>query len=298
MQDKRRAAIDWLIRLQETPEDAGLRAGLEAWLAQDASHAALWHDLNQLDGAIGAAERNRKTRRRTAGIAALALLALGLGWLAWPAAAPNLLADHASGTGETKTVTLADGSQVTLAPMSAIAIDSNPAARRVRLLRGQAWFEVQHDPAHPFHVKAGETETTVLGTAFAVDLKDDGAEVAVARGSVRVAHKQAKLSERLLAGEAVTVSATGGRRETVNPASVAAWRQGQLILRERPLGEVIAAMRPWLPGFVLTRGDGFARHVTGVYDMNDPEAALLVLARAHRLQIARVSPWLTIVSAR
>lgn len=296
MQDKRREAIEWLIRLQEMPEDAGLRAGLETWLAQDPSHAALWHDLTRLDAALGVAERNRKARRRAARVVVAAALTAGLGWFAWPVAAPHLLADHASGSGEIEGVALPDGSQVTLAPLSAVSVEFSDGARRVRLLNGQAWFEVRPG-AVPFRVLAGEVETTVLGTAFVVTRTDDGAEVAVARGGVRVENKTGDVSARLQPGEAIAVSSAGARRQTVNPYGIAAWRHGQLIVRDRALGDVVAALRPWLPGLIVIRGERFHRQVTGVYDLSDPEAALDMLARAHGLRVTRVSRWVTIISS-
>ena len=73
-------------------------------------------------------------------------------------------------TGESRTVTLADGSQVNLSGGSAIGVDITSEERRVRLLSGEAFFDVAHDAARPFTVEAGEARIVVLGTAFDVAL--------------------------------------------------------------------------------------------------------------------------------
>jgi transmembrane sensor len=294
----RREAIAWLIRIQETPENASLRAALENWLGRDLRHAAVWRGLTQLDGAIAKADRHRRTRRRAVMLMGTTVLALGLAWLAWPTLSLRITADHASGVGEIKTVTLADGSAATLAPLSAIAVEQDPGVRRVRLLKGQAWFEVKADAARPFRVEAGEAEATVLGTAFSVSLTAEGAAVAVASGSVRVNHARLRLSERLAAGSMLALTQNGARREMVRSDTVAPWRHGLLIMREQPLRDVIDAMRPWLPGIVVTRGSALSRQrVTGVYDMRHPEDSLAMLAQVHGLSITRLTPFVTVVTA-
>lgn len=55
-------------------------------------------------------------------------------------------------------------------------------------LKGEAFFDIQHDPAHKFIVRSGDITTTVLGTAFNVKALPSQKEVivAVTRGKVAV----------------------------------------------------------------------------------------------------------------
>ena len=80
-----------------------------------------------------------------------------------------LRSDFSTGTGETKSLTLADGSHVELNARSAIALHYDAGQRRVMLLAGEGWFEVSRDPARPFVVEAAGGTATALGTAFGVD---------------------------------------------------------------------------------------------------------------------------------
>lgn len=96
----------------------------------------------------------------------------------------DLRADYSSGE-QVRQVTLADRSQLTLDAGSALAVDFDHGERRVRLLRGAAFFEVTHT-GQPFLVEASGGEVRVLGTQFEVREQGAGAQVTVRSGRVAV----------------------------------------------------------------------------------------------------------------
>ncbi|MEG8042001.1 FecR domain-containing protein [Sphingomonas sp. LR59] len=81
-------------------------------------------------------------------------------------------------------MTLADGSTVSLNGATRLRIVYADRQRRAELLAGQAFFDVQHDVSRPFVVRAGASETRVLGTAFDLDLTRTQVALAVYRGAV------------------------------------------------------------------------------------------------------------------
>ena len=81
-------------------------------------------------------------------------------------------------------ITLADGSIVTLNTASRIETRMNGQERTVRLLEGEAFFEVAHDATRPFRVYAGDGMTVAVGTAFSVRLNKNAVEVVVSEGKV------------------------------------------------------------------------------------------------------------------
>ena len=165
-------------------------------------------------------------------------------------------ADHMTATAEQRRVQLADGTVVLLAPESAIDVAYGEGARRVRLLKGRAYFEVAAD-RRPFAVQAGEVEARDIGTAFDVGLDARGVDVAVREGIVDVsaARVPAATAERLQAGDWVRVTTTGRVERGRLPADqVASWMQGQLVVKNRPVGEVVDALRPYFDGLVVLRG--------------------------------------------
>ena len=316
-----REATDWLIRLHDDPEHEGLRAGFAVWLQASPHNAAAWAETEQVSRAIAAApewarpvgratgavppldaERRHRHRGRpirrillvsvTAAAACLAVLA-----------APDLLvqvsADAIAGTGDIRTVNLADGSIAKLAPGAALATHFANNQRQVRLLRGNAYFDIAHDPDHPFSISTGKTTTTVLGTAFEVRRQEEGVAVAVRRGLVRVSCDDGSHAELLSVGQAAKLDCGGAvRRSTLEPVRVAAWTTGQLVANDKSMREVLDGLRPWYRGLIVARGAGIdRRRVTGVYNLRDPQGALDALAGAHQARVQRITPWITVISA-
>lgn len=253
-------------------------------------------------GAVGrsSAHRPRPTRWPRRSMAACALAAcIALTGLAAPQALLHLQADAMTTTATTHIVRLEDGSRVHLAPESAIAIAMGPDNRHVRLLRGEAWFDVHHDPARPFEVEAGRDRITVLGTAFDVRRGANGIDVAVARGRVAVQLADKPPLTPLAAGEALSINSDGLQRGLVRPDRVASWRAGRAIVEDRPVATLIDRLRPWYGGYIVARGPGLERRrITGVFDLRHPDRALDALSRLDAIRVTRATPWLRIVTVR
>lgn len=338
--DRERAedeAAAWLVLLSEEPADADLRGRFEAWRQACELNADIWARTSRAYDLVGkgtphhrehwvsyAAERRPERtlpsagihwvsarpspfprppliRRRlaiAAGVAGLTALAA----LLLPDLALRMQADAMTGTADMRTLTLADGSRVSLAPESAIDVSFSGQRRRVRLLKGEAFFEVIHDASRPFSVTTGDVVATDLGTRFDVRRDEDGAVVAVQQGRVRVDGNRTipPLSEDLHAGDRVRVTRQGTViRSVAQSEDIADWRYGRLIARNQPATAVVDALRRYYPGVILIRDDAFAsRLVSGIYDLNQPEQTLRELAASHEAAVRRISPWLLVVSGK
>jgi transmembrane sensor len=87
------------------------------------------------------------------------------------------------------TVPTKDGSTITLNTASQIRVQLTETERRIDLSRGEAFFEVAHDPTRPFIVNAGNNHITAIGTKFSVLLAKGNPEkvrVIVTEGTVRL----------------------------------------------------------------------------------------------------------------
>ncbi|PHR61039.1 MAG: hypothetical protein COA43_05180 [Robiginitomaculum sp.] len=89
--------------------------------------------------------------------------------------------------GEQKQYTLSDGSVLTLNTNSQVEIDYSKEQRKIRILQGEALFDVYHDTSRPFLVYAGDSVVRAVGTKFSVHLRDIGIEVTVSEGIVELA---------------------------------------------------------------------------------------------------------------
>lgn len=309
--DISREATAWLVQLDDDPHNKALRLQFIDWLAASPAHMAAWEETERVSGlmtTVGPHGRspNMALVRRVwiprfahhRAMSALALVAC-LAWLVAPDLSLWMRSDEITQIAELRIVRLQDGSTVQLAPATAIAFSNGPKGRTLELLRGEAWFDVARDEARPFRVIAGDSTVTVLGTAFSVRKADHGTEIAVERGRVAVATPDTAPPDRvmLVAGQSVAVSAGVASRGTIRPDRVASWREGVAIVNDQPIGDVIERLRPWYRGFIVARGPGLkSRHVSGIYDLRDPDRALEALARAHQVTVSRVSPWLRIVT--
>ena len=229
-----REALDWLVRVNDPAFEAW--EDWDDWMAADPRRAEAYWRLAEVEGdavealksAPAPSVRRVMPRRafalpRSAMAAAFALVALGGVWFVWDGRPQPWTIETAPG--EQRTVTLSDGSEVSLAGATRLTLDRR-RPRDVTLEAGRALFEVTHDDAHPFVVDVGDATLTDLGTTFDVTRLDDGARVAVSEGIVRVDIQNATAT--LNAGDAVVATPDGLESRSVSPEDVASWRDGRL----------------------------------------------------------------------
>jgi transmembrane sensor len=239
--------------------------------------------------------------------AAAIVLLVGAG-LVWRSREPNVGRDpavaperFATGVGERDTVRLPDGSRVVLGPgtLLKVAQEFDTEKREVEL-RGEAFFDVVHDQARPFTVRAGQATIVDVGTTFTVKSEDEaGVRVAVMSGSVRLRLAAADTSEGALlkAGDVGLLAADGpvvAARGTAT-ADDTAFAGGRLVFRDAPLTEVSAALRRWY-GIELRVPDSSLAHrrLTASFDGEPVERVLSVVGMTLGVDIERNGATVTV----
>lgn len=300
-------ALAWFARLRAPAAGPADRAAFEAWRAADAAHGAAYAEVEALWASpefAAAVVRNAPPVRRPrrvfvralAACAAALVMAVGLG--AAFDLTTRLRADAITAVGERRAVTLPDGSTVLLNSDSAVTWHEDAAHRGVRLLAGEAFFDVVHDEARPFVVQAGEARVRVVGTAFSVRQGENGVYVTVLRGAVRVSAAGAAAAPLQL-GPGGTALVAGGKAESRGEADVdalLAWRDGRFIFRECTFGAVIDSLSRYHKGWVVVANGALANlPVSGNYSLDDPQAIVDSLAKAVGAQATHVTSRLTIL---
>lgn len=159
--------------------------------------------------------------------------------------------------GETKTVTLPDGSVVTLNGHSVLTLPGDwtePGNREVTLV-GEAFFAVTKRKTvtgQPikFRVRTTGLHIDVLGTRFNVNHRRNKTEVVLQEGRVQVSGDDATsnpASSRptvMLPGDMLTYSETSHRltKATVSPESFISWQNKLLIYKNKPVFEIAQAL--------------------------------------------------------
>ena len=185
------SAAAWL-SLRDRGMNATETAEFVRWLQQDPQHATVfaeldrvWKDFDRLDSVpVSAAApdadllapRVRRQQPRVLVWSALAAAAIVL-LAAFQYRAPGIFVETA--VGAFQQLELPDGSVVQLNTDTAIETAYSATERRVRVLRGEAFFAVSKDPARPFIVASGPVVVRAVGTAFNVRQHTTSVEVMV-----------------------------------------------------------------------------------------------------------------------
>lgn len=195
-------------------------------------------------------------------------------------------------------VQLSDRSRVTLNAQSAIDEAFDESTRRVRLLKGEAFFQVTHDQHKPFLVDGGGVAARAVGTAFVIRKESDGIRVTVAEGIVELAPLlPAWPAMRLTAGQQVSVATDkAGPVREVDVRQTTAWLKGRLVVEDARLGDVIEELRRYHPGMIYVWDRSLSEiRVSGSYNLADPTAVLLALTETLPVRMARVTDYIVVL---
>lgn len=295
----------WITALASGAMDRVQLQAFEQWLAMPGHRRVfeyerqLWRSLGPRPASSATpvpvpAPRRRRTRWQRLAWASVAVLALAQ---VVPEARLRLQADHRSGAGLAE-VALPDGSRAVLDAHSAIAVRYDAHARRVELLRGQAWFDVSADPRRPFQVGAGGGVVEDISTAFAVARRDDGVEAMVEQGRVRVTAREGGRWTYLDAGQRARYGdgRAVNRLDDVAPDRIASWRQGELLLEASSVSTAVQRIARYRQGPTFVRGElSSLPAVNAALRVDRPEQALDALADTAGLQITRLPLGIAIV---
>ena len=259
----RAAASDWFALRRSGAMTPQAAAELEAWLADPDNSAAFadveatWAlvDAARDDPAMlamrEAAERAHPPARRRwvvggAIAASLAAAAVALPLLSSPdliARLPGAARTISTGAGQMTTMTLPDGTVVTLDGGTVIKMRDTAEQRLVTMERGRAFFRVAKD-GRPFSVVAAGKRATAAGGAFDVNLANNCFDLTLVVGKVRVAdasmlrHPQ---TADLSAGSRLLVADRGDWAVTrVNVEKQTGWLRGWLTYDRAPMGRIAA----------------------------------------------------------
>jgi transmembrane sensor len=320
-------ASAWRVKLSELVVES--TPAFEAWRAADPAHAQAWTQVSETYGwwgeqgaqpevmALRAAtlERARRRqamrwraapRRRSLSLIAAGLVIAVIGVGAWWANTPQV---YRTALGERRTVTLQDGSQLALDADSEVRVRLAAHARRLELIRGQARFNVAHDTARPFTVRAGDAVVVATGTSFNVDRLGRVVTVTLLEGRVTVLRDNARAAlpmavapprpaapvvARLTPGQQLTLQVAAGGVESpgaapaLRPTVVAqadvgkavAWETGQLVFDDDRLDMVAARIGRY--GSRKVTVDPAAANLTlsGVFNSGDLTTFVDVVQRA------------------
>jgi len=292
------AASHWVAVLKRGEPSVRDRRALKAWLSKDAANAAaldlmldVWDKLEPLrhraDGMVQPRAKAKPPRQRTrpaliwAPVGGLALAGLAAALLF----APPSVQTYTTGLGEMRSIALADHSTVWLNTDSRLSVALSPFGRRLKLERGEGEFKVAHEALRPFIVSTSTASVRATGTDFSVRTDADGSRVVLVQGRVKVSRSDDGQTADLRAGTVLVAPLNGAfRLSKVDPDADLAWRRGQLIFYERPIGEVVQEFARYTGIKVRFTDDAVRRtRISGAFRATDFKAFLRDVATLYHV---------------
>lgn len=201
--------------------------------------------------------------------------------------------------GERRRVILDDGSVVTLNTGSVLEVAFTAARRDLRLLDGQALFEVAHDRNWPFVVTAGDRRIQAVGTVFDVRLDGAAVKVVLVDGKVRIDRLKRPPLERILPGLAddelqageQLLAHLGEREARVMAADLQreeSWRTGRVVFRDDTLAVAAAELNRYSSQHIVVSDPAVsALRISGVFSLDRPENFAAAVASFYGLRVSR-----------
>ena len=201
--------------------------------------------------------------------------------------------------GARQVVRLDDGSVLHLNTDSRVIVRYRREERRLVLARGEAFFEVAHDPQRPFIVEAGDARVRAVGTKFDVRRAGEATSVTLVEGRVQVGRDARPDRWTLTPNQQITLDGAPATLRPADGADVTSWTTGMLRFRQTPLATAVAEVNRYsrtkislqAPNLIATRVSGvfetgdtpaFVSAVGGLFDLKASNAAGRIVLEPRR----------------
>ena len=277
-------AASWLARANAGHWNEEHQAQLDTWLAESYANRATywrleaaWAEAAKLSVLRPAVRENKARIWRVVPAAVKIVAAMIVVGLLGAVGANYLLAPGdqsvATGVGGHRFLTLADGSKVELNTDTALRIADD--RRTVSLDRGEAFFEIKHNSAHPFVVMVGNHRVTDLGTKFVI--RRDAARVEVSlvegRAEFQQTGAQSPQTALLIPGDVLVATANSVTVVKKPPRELEnnlAWRRGVLVFFHTTLADAAQQINRYnAQKIVIADADAARLQINGTFPSNN-----------------------------
>lgn len=297
-------AARWFVRVSAGDMNEHERISWQNWRAADASHEYAWQQIEQvtrkfdssaLSPALGLNVLNRPAspaRRKALRYIALLCVIGGVGVSGYRASNEN--AEYSTAKGEQRTLTLQDGSRVTLNTQTAIDVLFTETERRIILRGGEIYIETAqevHRAFRPLVAQSIHGSVTALGTRFSLRNDADWSYVSLFEGAVDIrSSTNSQASQRMHAGKQTRFN----EASIANPTALATmamghmaphWINGVLLIDNMPLPDFIAELSRYRPGHISCDNELAHLRISGAFPLDNTDAILDSIATSLPVQI-------------
>lgn len=290
------AAATWYVQFQAEPPTLAEKKAWQLWIDSDPAHLVAWNQVEQLQRHLGTLPQDLKRRALSTGqqrrqVVKLLLLAAGTGFVGWNVQQHTSLgyvwADYKTEIGQRRDLTLADGSQIQLNTDTAIDVTFDATQRLIRLRTGEILIQTgKLGDQRPFFVETQDGRVQALGTRFSVHQLPGSTRVGVLEDRVSIQPDDDSTAARILqAGEGSDFD----RRHVglIRPfaSSQVAWSNGQLIVLDARLGDVIDELQRYRRGVLHCDARARDLRVSGTFRLDSTDAVLANLKASLPIEV-------------
>ncbi len=303
--DVRAAAAIWLERRQRGDWNPKDQSELDIWLAQSMAHrtaywrvADAWTRADRLK-VLGTPMRERPAQTQHKSftpwffrIAAAAVVVGAVGAAVMAYVSKPAQQTYGTTIGGRETLAFADGTEIDLNTDTVLRASVTREHRQVWLDKGEAYFRIKHDAAHPFVVIAGGHRVTDLGTQFIVRRDGNRVEVSLMEGRAQVDAPSSAVRPTTLKPGDVLVATANTMSVTQKPPRMLSdqlgWRQGVIVFRHTTLADAAFEFNRY-SNRKLTVADGDVGRLTvvGTFRANDMTSFVEVARTIFGLKVER-----------
>jgi transmembrane sensor len=291
------AAIDWEVRLRDPEVTSKEREQFDDWRRANPVHEDAWVRLQarldsfrSLKGASAAAvqralQEPSHTRRRMlkAGVGVAAGIIVGVGTREL-VSHYSLDADYRNGSVAPKTLALNDGVPVTLGASTRLYGSDGQRREGFYLASGQIATGLTTGVTSPFVVMTRDGMVQTEGARLSVEALQLHTVVAIRGGDAVLC---ARGVSRVRAPDGTAWALSNGRITQMPETSteIFSWTRGTLVVLDRPVPDVVETLGRYFRGYIRFPKSAMSRRVSGVFPLNDVEAALRQLAEGLGLSL-------------
>ncbi len=312
---------------------------LSQWLKADASHRRAYGEVLVLWDVAGELRDDPELKEAAARMVGLQPWRRPARWIAAAAAIAfvagiatlktgifdgwgfgQTLASYETAIGEQRTVTLVDGSRLSLNTNSRVLVDYTPLERRIILDFGEVFFEIEKDLQRLLTVTARGRVLTVLGTSFSVLVAGNDVKVVVVEGVVAVSKEEKRFP--LIASDSLSAQGTPGESAPARPEDMPgpndvimragtiatfrdgyeqvaqagtediersqSWRSGVVRFDEEPLYAVVGELNRYSPTKILIEDDAIVNlPISGIFRLERVDLILDALEDVLPVKVVR-----------
>jgi transmembrane sensor len=299
-------AAEWFALIQSKSVSPHEREDWQNWLSSSIQHRQAWQKVERISGrfnglpvsasrvALDASAQPQMARRQALKTLSFAVISSVVVWQVIRHQHWN--AQYSTAHGETRQLTLEDGTLLWLNTASAVDIVYTADLRKIVLLKGELYIETAPDNAvnkRPLVVDTKVARLQALGTKFGVREYDSNMRLSVSEGAVEIRLKKfsaGALKHRVMeAGQQAYFDEDA--IDVISQRQSSLWMKGTILADNMRLDDFISELNRYYRGHLSVNSRVAALRIVGAYPFDDIERILSALEKSLPVTVRRTLPW-------